>query len=59
MNEKLAEKEKERKAIEEKIAAIRAEIAQITGRREATVRSDLKRARDRLREMLKEASDFE
>lgn len=36
-----------------------AEIAQITGRREATVRSDLKRARDRLREMLKEASDFE
>ena len=36
-----------------------AEIAQITGRREATVRSDLKRARDRLREMLKEANDFE
>ena len=36
-----------------------AEIAQITGRREATVRSDLKRARDKLREMLKEASDFE
>ena len=36
-----------------------AEIARITGRREATVRSDLKRARDKLREMLKEASDFE
>ena len=36
-----------------------AEIANITGRREATVRSDLKRARDRLREMLKEANDFE
>ena len=33
MNEKLAEKEKERKAIEEKIAAIRAEIAQITSGR--------------------------
>jgi RNA polymerase sigma-70 factor (ECF subfamily) len=36
-----------------------AEIAEITGRREATVRSDLKRARDKLREMLKEANDFE
>ncbi len=36
-----------------------AEIAHITGRREATVRSDLKRARDKLREMLKEANDFE
>ena len=36
-----------------------AEIANITGRREATVRSDLKRARDKLREMLKEANDFE
>ena len=36
-----------------------AEIAQITGRREASVRSDLKLARDKLREMLKEASDFE
>ena len=36
-----------------------AEIANITGRRDATVRSDLKRARDRLREMLKEANDFE
>ena len=33
MNEKLAEKEKERKVIEEKIAAIRAEIAQITSGR--------------------------
>ena len=33
MNEKLAEKEKERKAIEEKIAAIRTEIAQITSGR--------------------------
>ena len=36
-----------------------AEISHITGRREATVRSDLKRARDKLREMLKEANDFE
>ena len=36
-----------------------AEIAQITGRREATVRSDLKRARDKLRELLKEVDDFE
>jgi len=36
-----------------------AEIAKITGRREATVRSDLKRARDRLKELLKEADDFE
>jgi len=35
------------------------EIAQLTGRREATVRSDLKRARDRLRELLKEVDDFE
>ena len=33
MNEKLAEKETERKTIEEKIAAIRAEIAQITSGR--------------------------
>ena len=36
-----------------------AEIAGITGRREATVRSDLKRARDKLKELLKEADDFE
>ena len=35
------------------------EIAILTGRREATVRSDLKRARDKLRELLKEADDFE
>jgi len=35
------------------------EIARIMGRREATVRSDLKRARDRLRELLKEVDDFE
>ena len=35
-----------------------AEIARITGRREATVRSDLKRARDKLRELLKEVDDF-
>jgi len=35
------------------------EIATIMGRREATVRSDLKRARDKLRELLKEADDFE
>ena len=36
-----------------------AEIAVLTGRREATVRSDLKRARDKLKELLKEVSDFE
>ena len=36
-----------------------AEIALIMGRREATVRSDLKRARDKLRELLKEANDFD
>jgi RNA polymerase sigma-70 factor (ECF subfamily) len=36
-----------------------AEIAKITNRREATVRSDLKRARDKLKELLKEADDFE
>ena len=35
------------------------EIAILTGRREATVRSDLKRARDKLRELLKEVDDFE
>ncbi len=35
------------------------EIALIMGRREATVRSDLKRARDKLRELLKEVDDFE
>ena len=35
------------------------EIATILGRREATVRSDLKRARDKPRELLKEADDFE
>ena len=35
------------------------EISSITGRRESTVRSDLKRGRDRLRDMLKEADDFE
>ena len=35
------------------------EIAELTGRREATVRSDLKRARDKLKELLKEADDFE
>lgn len=36
-----------------------AEIAEITGRPEATVRSDLKRGRDRLKILLKEADDFE
>ena len=36
-----------------------AEIAEITGRAEATVRSDLKRARDKLKSILKEADDFE
>ena len=35
------------------------EIAQLLGRNESTVRSDLKRARERLREMLKEEYDFE
>ena len=35
-----------------------AEIAKILGRKEATVRSDLKRARERLREILKEEYDF-
>jgi len=36
-----------------------AEIAKILGRKEATIRSDLKRARDKLKELLKEANDFE
>ncbi|MCR5615223.1 MAG: sigma-70 family RNA polymerase sigma factor [Saccharofermentans sp.] len=36
-----------------------AEIAEILGRKEATIRSDLKRARDKLKEILKEANDFE
>ena len=36
-----------------------AEIAKILGRNESTVRSDLKRGRDRLKEILKEAYDFE
>ncbi len=36
-----------------------AEIAAILRRREATVRSDLKRARERLKEILKEEYDFE
>lgn len=36
-----------------------AEIAEILGRRETTVRSDLKRARERLKEILKEEYDFE
>ena len=36
-----------------------AEIADILGRNESTVRSDLKRGRDRLKEILKEAYDFE
>ena len=36
-----------------------AEIAEITGRPEATVRSDLKRGRDKLKSILKEADDFE
>ncbi len=35
-----------------------AEIAQILGRKESTVRSDLKRARERLKEILKEEYDF-
>ena len=36
-----------------------AEIANILGRKEATIRSDLKRARDKLKEILQEANDFE
>lgn len=36
-----------------------AEIANILGRKEVTIRSDLKRARDKLKEILKEANDFE
>lgn len=36
-----------------------AEIAGLLSRRESTVRSDLKRARDKLRSILKEAYDFE
>lgn len=36
-----------------------AEIAQMLGRKEATVRSDLRRGRERLKEILKEAYDFE
>lgn len=36
-----------------------AEIARILGRREATVRSDLKRGRERLKVILKEAYDFD
>lgn len=35
------------------------EIAEILGRNESTVRSDLKRGRDKLRTILKEAYDFE
>lgn len=36
-----------------------AQIARILGRKEATVRSDLRRGREKLREVLKEAYDFE
>lgn len=36
-----------------------AEIAAILGRKESTVRSDLRRGREKLREILKEAYDFE
>ena len=36
-----------------------AEIAQMLGRKEATVRSDLHRGREKLRSILKEAYDFE
>lgn len=36
-----------------------AQIAQVLGRKEATVRSDLRRGRLKLRELLKEAYDFE
>lgn len=36
-----------------------AQIAEILGRKESTVRSDLRRGRQRLKEILKEAYDFE
>lgn len=36
-----------------------AEIAEILGRKEATIRSDLRRARERLRDVLREDYDFE
>ncbi len=36
-----------------------AEIAQILNRRESTVRSDLRRGREKLKQILKEAYDFE
>lgn len=36
-----------------------AEIAQMLGRKESTVRSDLRRGREQLKEILKEAYDFE
>lgn len=36
-----------------------AEIAEILGRKEATIRSDLHRARNRLKQLLKEEYDFE
>ena len=35
------------------------EISQILGRKEATIRSDLSRGRGKLKELLKEAYDFE
>ncbi|MCR5403143.1 MAG: sigma-70 family RNA polymerase sigma factor [Butyrivibrio sp.] len=35
------------------------EIAKVLGRKEATIRSDLKRGREKLKEVLKEAYDFE
>ena len=35
-----------------------AEIAKILGRNESSVRSDLRRGREKLREILKEAYDF-
>lgn len=57
------------KALPEKLRAVvhlfyyegysTAEIAQILGRNESTVRSDLRRGRARLKETLKEAYDFE
>lgn len=36
-----------------------AQIAEILGRKDATIRSDLRRGREKLREILKEAYDFE
>ena len=66
LNEELAGAEEEDRNVSDDLSAIwkaegykTAEIAEITGRAEATVRSDLKRGRDKLKSILKEADDFE